>query len=222
MARGQGISAIGMGLGMGLGILMAGQIAEWWGWRFVFILYSIPSFLACFLVWKIIKDPESTLNGQQSQRTCFASIFRSGNLWMLYLAGFTVMYMFWVLGTWAPAIFLELGVGGIGSSGIYAGIWGLIGVPALIFSGIISDKMKKKGQDRHYHLVVCLVAMCILAFLMGLGLDRKFGLAWFVILLLLGGIAVWSFSLPSMPSWRTRYPKIFSGQLSESLILQDL
>lgn len=211
MARGQGISAIGMGLGMGLGILMAGQIAEWWGWRSVFILYSIPSFLACVLVWKIIKDRESPLNGRESQKTRFSTAFRSGNLWMIYLAGFTVMYLFWVLGTWAPAIFLELGVGGIGSSGLYAGIWGLIGVPALIFSGIISDQMKKKGQDRHHHLVVCLVAMCILAFLMGLALDRKFGLAWFVLLLLLGGIAVWSFFPPFYAILADQIPKDILG-----------
>ena len=97
------------------------------------------------------------------------------------------MYMFWVLGTWAPTIFLELGVGGIGSSGLYAGIWGLIGVPVPIFSGITSDKMKKKGQDRHHHLVFCLVAMCILAFLMGLGLDKKFGLAWVCPIIVIGG-----------------------------------
>ena len=45
MGMGQGISTMGMGFGMGFGILLAGQIAEWWGWRSVFILYAIPSII---------------------------------------------------------------------------------------------------------------------------------------------------------------------------------
>ena len=44
-ATGQGISALGMGLGMGLGILCAGWIAQLWGWRWVFVLYAVPSLL---------------------------------------------------------------------------------------------------------------------------------------------------------------------------------
>jgi len=211
MARGQGISVIGMGLGMGFGILFAGQIAEWWGWRTVFILYSIPSFLAYFFVWKIIRDPARSAEDPDKKGVRFSRAFRSKSLWMLYLAGFAVMYMFWVLGTWSPAIFLELGVGGIGSSGIYAGILGLIGVPALIFSGIISDKMRQRGQDRHSHLAICLVAMCAVVFLMGFGLDLGLGSICFVVLLMFGGLAVWSFFPPFYAILADHVPKKILG-----------
>jgi MFS family permease len=197
MGMGQGISTIGMGFGMGFGILLAGQIAEWWGWRSVFILYSLPSFLAFLFVLKIIRDPEPALDHQERlEKAQFSIAFKSGNLWMLYLGGFTIMYMFWVLGTWAPAIFLELGVGGIGSSGIYAAVLGFIGIPALYISGVISDKMKKKGQNRIYHLMACLLLISLLAFLMGLGLHLGLGSAWFVVLILLGGFATWSYFPP--------------------------
>jgi hypothetical protein len=70
--------------------------------------------------------------------------FKSGNLWTLYLAGFNVVFMFWVLGTWAPGILLELGVGSIGSSGIYASVLGFICIPAPYISGTITDKIKKE------------------------------------------------------------------------------
>lgn len=196
MAQGLGISAVGMGLGMGFGILMAGQIAEWWGWRSVFFIYSIPSFLAFFFVWKIVKDPEPASAGSGVTISHFSIALRNRYLWLLYLTGFAVMYMLWVLGTWSPAIFLELGVTGVGSSGIYAAVLGFIAVPSLIISGALSDKMKKKGQDRHYHLLVCLIVLTLLAFLMGLGLDLHFGLAWFVVVFVLGGFGVWGFFPP--------------------------
>ena len=131
-ATGQGMSAMGMGVGMGFGILLAGQFAEWWGWRSVFFIYAIPSFLSFLLVYRVIRDPEPSSSKQaRIEKSQFSIAFKSVELWMIYLAGFSMMYMFWVLGTWAPAIFLELGVGGIASSGIYAGIVGFIGVPGL-------------------------------------------------------------------------------------------
>lgn len=197
MGRGQGISAMGMGLGMGFGILLAGQIAESWGWRSVFFLYSIPSFVAFLFILKIIRDPEPALGkAVRLEKTHFSMAFKSGDLWMLYLACFSVMYMLWLLGTWSPAIFLELGVGSIASAGVYAAVLGFIGVPALLISGAISDRMKKKGQNRKYHLMVCLLIMSVLAFLMGLGLDLGFGSAWFIVLIILGGFATWSYFPP--------------------------
>ena len=211
MASGQGISVIGMGLGMGFGILFAGQIAEWWGWRSVFILYSIPSFLAYFFVWKVIRDPEKSFDEKDAPKPHFSIAFRDRSLVTLYLAGFSVMYIFWVLGTWSPAIFLELGVGGIGSSGLYASILGLIGVPALIVSGVISDKMKERSQDRCYHLVASLVAMCITALLMGVGLDLNLGTAWFMVLFILGAFAVWSFFPPYYAILADRVPDNIRG-----------
>jgi MFS family permease len=211
MARGQGISAIGMGLGMGLGILFSGQVAEWWGWRTVFIVYSIPSLLACFFVWKVIRDPAPSLEDNDKKEPHFSIAFRSKNFWMLYLAGFAVMYMFWVLGTWSPAIFLELGVGGIGSSGIYAGIWGLIGVPALILSGVTSDKMKQRHQERNTHLAICLLAMAAVALLMGLGLQWGIGSAWFMVLLIFGGLTVWGFFPPFYAILADQAPKKILG-----------
>lgn len=196
MARGQGISTIGMGLGMGFGILLAGQIAEWWGWRMVFILYSIPSFVACFFVWRIIRDPEPLTREQEPLERPFSMVFKSSYLWMLYITGFAIMYVFWVLGTWAPVLFLELGVGSIGSSGMYAALLGFTAVPALLISGTISDKMKRKRQDRHFHLVVCLIAISVLTFLLGIGLDLELSSGCFVVGIILGGFAVWSFFPP--------------------------
>jgi MFS family permease len=209
MARGQGISAMGMGLGMGLGVLLGGQIAEWQGWRSVFVVYSIPSLMVFFLIWKFVRNPEGRTGAKDESH--FSAAFKSVNLWMLYLSGFSVMYIFWVLGTWAPAIFLELGVSGVGSSGVYAGVLGLIGVPALIASGIVSDKMKKRGRERYSHLMYCLIFMCCVTLLMGLAIDLNAGSSWFLFLLIIGGIGVWSFFPPFYAILADQVPKKILG-----------
>jgi len=200
-----------MGLGMGFGILLAGQIAQWWGWRMVFILYSIPSFLVFLFVWRIIKDPEAAAGVQEGSKRRFSMAFKSPYLWMLYFSYFAIMYVFWVLGTWAPAIFLELGVDSIGSSGIYAAVLGFIAVPALLISGIISDKMKRKRQDRHLHLVLCLAVIWVVAFFLGIGLDLELGSTWFVAGIILGGFLVWGYFPPFLALLADQVPRNILG-----------
>ncbi len=57
---GQGISFVGLGTGMFVGISLAGWVSDLWGWRSVFILYAFPSFLASFLVYRLIDEPRRT------------------------------------------------------------------------------------------------------------------------------------------------------------------
>jgi MFS family permease len=54
---GQGVSMMGLGVGMALGIWLAGMIADRWGWRSVFVIFAIPSFVAGVVVWWKVKEP---------------------------------------------------------------------------------------------------------------------------------------------------------------------
>lgn len=106
---GQGFSFSGLGLGMTVGILLAGVIAERLGWRWVFILFSIPSFLAAFLILKFIKEPERPgfANVQSSafsttERRPFSTIFKTRGLQIIYVAGVAAIYGQWMLGALGP------------------------------------------------------------------------------------------------------------------------
>lgn len=197
MARGQGISAIGMGLGMGLGILFAGQIAEAWGWRSVFILYSIPSFVAFLLIWRVIREParpDRLLNDEPAPR--YRTTVTNPRLLLLYVSHFTVMYVFWVLGTWAPTIFMDIGVKGLAQSGVYASVLGLIAVPALLGSGALSDKMRTRQDGYFIPLLVSIAALAVLSLAIGLSLDMGVVPVWLSVLLLLTAAAAWGFFPP--------------------------
>jgi MFS family permease len=108
---GQGISFIGLGAGMFIGISLAGWISDLWGWRSVFILYAFPSFLASFLIYRLIEEPPHfELKEAENRRVSYPLIFKSRDLWLLYLGGIPAIYALWVVGTWAPAMFKEMGV----------------------------------------------------------------------------------------------------------------
>jgi len=196
MARGQGISVIGMGIGMGLGILCAGRIAEVWGWRWVFVLYSIPSLLAFTFIWKVIQEPPRDECTSQVSFVRFSRVVADPRLLLLCLSHFAVMYAFWVLGAWAPTIFMEIGVSSTGYSGLYSSVLGFVGVPALLLSGSLSDRLRRTPQGCYTPVLLSISLMAVLTMAMGVALDLRCGPLWFSLLLLFTGAATWSFFPP--------------------------
>jgi MFS family permease len=192
MARGQAISIVGMGMGMGLGILCSGQIAEVWGWRWVFVLYSIPSLLAFTFIWKTIQEPPRDECANHVSFVSFSRVIANPRLLLLCLSNFAVMYAFWVLGAWAPTIFMEIGVASTGYSGLYSSILGFIGVPALLLSGSLSDRLRRTPQRSYAPVLLAITFIAVLTLAMGIALDLKCSPFWFSVLLLFTGAAIWS------------------------------
>src|SRR4030042_3823100 len=130
---GQGISFVGLGTGMFIGISLAGVLSDLWGWRSVFIVYAFPSFLASFLIYRVIDEPpRPEFNGIEKRKAPFSLIFKSRDLWLLYLGGISGIYALWVVGTWAPAMFKELGVKTLAQSSFYSSLLGISAIPGLV------------------------------------------------------------------------------------------
>jgi MFS family permease len=114
----------------------------------------------------------------------------------LYLSYFATMYLFWVLGAWAPTIFMERGVGGIGSSSAYASVLGFISIPSLLISGTISDRLGGGQKGRFGTLLVSLFIMTGMSICMGLSLQFQVKPFWLGVLYLGAGAAAWGFFPP--------------------------
>jgi MFS family permease len=144
---GQGISFIGLGIGMFIGFSLAGSISDLWGWRSVFILYAFPSFLASFLIYRSIDEPPRFERKETGDRkVSYSLIFKSKDLWLLYFGGISANYALWVVGTWAPAMFKELGVGSLAQASFYSSLLGIAAIPGRSLTGFLSDRLAKKGR----------------------------------------------------------------------------
>src|SRR5512136_2184826 len=85
---GQGISFAGLGTGMFIGISLAGWISDLWGWRTVFLLYAFPSWLASFLIYRMVQEPpRQQVTKREGKKVPYSTIFKSRDLWLLYLGG---------------------------------------------------------------------------------------------------------------------------------------
>jgi len=189
---GQGISFIGLGIGMFIGISLAGWISDLWGWRSVFILYAFPSFLASFLIYRLINEPPRSEPKKSGEiKVSYSLIFKSRDLWLLYLGGIPAIYALWVVGTWAPAMFKELGVESLAQSSFYSSLLGISAIPGLSLTGVVSDRLARKGKGRKGLIAIefFLISCCMLA--LGYGLKVKINIYLFILFFFMAGFFIW-------------------------------
>jgi MFS family permease len=191
---GQGISFIGLGTGMCLGYVFAGIISDLLGWRYVFFLFSIPSFLAALLIIKVIKEPrDREVNGTSTDqaKTPFSLVFKKRDLWMLYLGGIPAIYAIWMAGTWAPAMFNELGVKSLAISSLLASLVGISAIPGLIIHGYVSDWMVKRQLGRKGLVGISYLLIGLFIFLMGLAVRQHWSAPVAALIIFFVGFFAW-------------------------------
>lgn len=198
-ASGQGITLMGQGMGMALGMILSGFIADHMGWRWVFILYALPSLVAGFLILRYIREPQKL----QPARTAgpepafsFRHVFITRNLWFIYLAGFTIGYALWVLGIWAPSILLEMGLQGLTIPSFLAGFLGFAGMAGLYFTGRWSDRLSLRSINRKWILVIYMLISFALLMLIGMAISFQSPAFPVVVSILLSGFFLWGFFPP--------------------------
>lgn len=189
---GQGISFIGLGIGMFVGISLAGWVSDLWGWRTVFILYAFPSWVASLLIYRFIKEPRQYVQRPAEERNVpYSIIFKNRDLWFLYLGGISGIYALWVVGTWAPAMFKEMGVQTLALSSLFSSLLGISAIPGLICTGVVSDRLVRRGKGRKGLIAIefFLVSLCM--FLLGYGLKMKIDLYLFLFFFFMAGFFIW-------------------------------
>ncbi len=189
---GQGISFIGLGVGMFIGISLAGWISDLWGWRAVFLLYAFPSFLASFFIYYVIQEPpQEDFKKARERRVSYSLVFKSRDLWLLYLGGISGNYALWVVATWAPAMFKELGVKTLTQSSFFSSLLGISAIPGLVITGWISDRLARRGKGRKGLIAIEFFLISLCMFLLGYGLKAGMNIYLFIIFFFMAGFFIW-------------------------------
>lgn len=200
---GQGISFIGLGLGMFLGISLAGPIAEELSWRWVFIIYAIPSALSALLILKLIKEPAACTSSQSiattrdiDTKSLLRIIFAGRDLWMIYLAGIAATYGLWMLGAWAPAMFKEIGMPGLSKPSFYGSMIGLSAIPGLALSGWATDRLYRHGIGRKAILSLDSLLAAIALAAIGAAISSRVSYLMLALLVFVAGFFLWGLWAP--------------------------
>ncbi len=176
MALGQGISFSGPGLGTTLGLFLAGVLGSVLPWRGVFLIFALPPLLAALLVWRLIPEPPHA-TAPADPAWPFRRVMRTRDFWLLGLTGIMPIYVQFVLATWGPALFVELGVRDLARSASLASLQGLTAPLGLLVSGLVADRLHARGWHRKVTIAAGLVLTIAVLVAMGLTIQHR-GPTW--------------------------------------------
>jgi MFS family permease len=193
MGQGQGMSFMGLCLGLFFSVLFSGMIAEHFqNWRLVFVVFAIPSLITSIMIFKYIKEPpKDSPDGKGLKVTqAYRKALVDGNLWLMYLLSFTMLFAFWVIFTWTPSIYEEIGVKTVTNRSLLSGILGLMGIPGMLVSGILSDKIARKGYGRKRFIAFTVFLWAILMLWIGFAVQKNASAVLITVLLFSSGLVV--------------------------------
>lgn len=205
MALAQGVSFSGAGLGMTLGLLLAGVLGELIPWRGVFILFAFPPLLAAFLLWRFVPEPPSAA-ARDADGWSLGRVAATGELWILGIAGTATIYGQFVLATWGPLFFSEVGVTDLGRSALYASFQGVAAPFGLFAMGWLADRAHQRGISRK--IAIALAILLAGASIAGVGaaLQTKGSPGLVAFFILAASFFLWGTWGPSYALLAERFP----------------
>ncbi len=96
-----------------------------------------------------------------------------------------------MIGAWAPAMLKEVGVQQLSSAALYASLLGLSAVPGLILTGLLSDRLARKGKGRKGLIATEFVISGVFLFIFGWGIQARWNGLLLGILIFVLGVFVW-------------------------------
>ncbi len=131
----------GMSLGLAAGLALAGPFYQATAsWRVPFLILAVPTFLVALLYRGVVREIQVPVRRSIS----LWKMASDRTLLCMILAGFCVLYGWWVLLSWAPVFFqTERGVS-LTKSGLYTLVIAITAMPSGLVLGRLSDRIGRK------------------------------------------------------------------------------
>ncbi len=141
---GQGVSFSGPGLGLTFGLVVGGLLVEILPWRTVMMLFGLGPIVAAVLIARYVPAPPPPMT-RVPVRQRLRSLFSNGSLCVLALVSLCAIGDQFILATWAPLFFAEVGVTDVGRAGTLAALQGVAASLGMIVSGWAHDRLVERG-----------------------------------------------------------------------------
>ena len=169
---GQGVSFSGPGIGLTFGLVIGGLLLEILPWRRVMMLFGLGPIAAALLIARYVPAASPTASRVPvAQR--LGSLFSNGRLCTLALVSLCAIGDQFILATWAPLFFAEVGVVDPGRAGSYAALQGVAASLGMILSGWAHDRLVERGYASKTVIVAGLAGLAVSMLAMALVITQR-------------------------------------------------
>jgi MFS family permease len=175
----------------------------------VFVVFAAPPVLAALLLWRLVSEPPHA-TAPPDPAWPFRRVLATPAFWLLGLAGITPVYVQFLLATWGPLLFAEVGITDLGRSASLASLQGIVAPLGLLASGLAADRLHQRGLHRKLVMAAALILMAASMALTGFAV-RWGGPPWLLTLsVLAASFFLWA-------NWGPAYA-IFGGLFPPSVL----
>jgi MFS family permease len=169
---GQGVSFSGPGIGLTFGFVIGGLLLEVMPWRRVMMLFALGPIVAALLIARYVPVPSQPASqvpvGQRLRR-----LVSNGRLCTLALVSLCAIGDQFILATWAPLFFAEVGVTDVGRAGSYAALQGVAASLGMIASGWAHDRLVERGYASKSVIVAGLAGLAVSMLAMAAAIGQR-------------------------------------------------
>src|SRR4029450_9851381 len=122
------------GAGLTFGLVIGGLLVEFLPWRTVMMLFGLGPIIAAGLIARYVPAPPPPMT-RVPVRQRLRSLFSNGPLCVLALVSLCAIGDQFILATWAPLFFAEVGVSDAARAGTFAALQGVAASLGMIVSG---------------------------------------------------------------------------------------
>jgi predicted MFS family arabinose efflux permease len=213
LALGQGLSFSGLGLGNALGLLIGGALGEVLPWRTVFLVLAGLPVVSAILIARFVPDPTAAATRAYAgaPEEGAGSVFRNRDLWLLGLTGMCPVWTQFLIGTWGPGFFAELGVRELSRAALYSSLLGVAAPPGLLAMGYLSDALLRRGIARKAVLALALLALAVVVAAMGVTVQWRGPAGLLAALIFVAAFFLWGAWAPVYASVAELFPQRTMG-----------
>ena len=153
------VFSLGPNLGILFGFLIAGWVAQIWGWRLAFVVAGVGGLAFALLILRFLEEPSrhpvtGLAQEQSSGRAVLRSLLGQSSTRHL-LAGATVFSIaVYALVGWLPSFLIRShGFSTAGAASVLAVILGAVGALGTLASGLIADRLGSHDPARRLQTV---------------------------------------------------------------------
>ncbi len=175
-SRALSIYMLGLPLGIAASFLAGGYIAKAYGWQAAFFLASVPGILCSIAALAVMHEP---VRGASEAHDIGASM-RAGSpiklvlsipsMWPIVLSGALHNFNMYAIGSFIAPLLIRYHHVDIAEAGYYSMfVFGLSGIPGLIFGGMFADRLTQRWPGGR--MILSAVAFLVAAPLTYLAID---------------------------------------------------